>query len=103
MPTTSGAAGVRADASDQCVGGLADERDVDHPTITNAEESGRQTAGERRDLPGFGVNAPDPAGYAFGDVERTIGADGAALAPSRPVTSRVAVGFAVARRSQPTA
>src|SRR5213079_2210798 len=48
-----GAAGVQGDGSDQCVSGLADERDVDYPTITNAEESGWQTAGERRDLPGF--------------------------------------------------
>src|SRR5581483_8064386 len=78
-----GAAGVRGDASDQCVSGLADKRDVDHPTITNAEESGRQTAGERRDLPGFAINAPDPAFQVLGDVERTIGTDGAALGTSQ--------------------
>ncbi len=45
MPTTLVPPESERDDSDQCVGGLADERDVDHPTITNAEiEGGRPLA-----------------------------------------------------------
>ena len=40
--------------------------------------AGRQTAGERRDCPGLRIDARDPAGDAFGDVQRAAGADGAA-------------------------
>ena len=90
MPSTSLPPTSRADESDQYVRGLVDERDVDRPT--DADDRFRQTAGERRDLPGLRIDARDPAGRAFGDVQRTIGADGAARGPLRPVTSRVAVG-----------
>src|SRR6266540_7425507 len=70
------AADVRTDESDQYVRGLADERDVDRPT--DADDRLRQTAGERRDLPGLRIDARDPAGCAFGDVQRTTGANGTA-------------------------
>ena len=76
------AADVRADEGDQCVRDVVDERDVDRPTDdrpTDADDRWRQTAGERRDFPGLRIDARDPAGSAFGDVQRTIGADGAAL------------------------
>ena len=74
------AADVRADQGDQRVGGVANKGHVHRPAETDIGDLLRQTAGERRDLPGFGVNARDPAGCGFGDVERTIGADGAARA-----------------------
>ena len=73
-----GAADVGADQGDQCVRGLTDERDVDRPADTHDRR--RQTAGERRDVPGLGIDARDSAGRAFGDVQRAIGADGAARA-----------------------
>ena len=81
------AADVRADEGDQCVRDVVDERDVDRPTDdrpTDADDRGRQTAGERRDIPGLRIDARDPAGSAFGNVQRTIGADGAALGTLRP-------------------
>ena len=76
------AADVRADEGDQCVRDVVDERDVDRPTDdrpTDADDRCRQTAGERRDFPGQRIDAGDPADSAFGDVQRAIGADGAAL------------------------
>ena len=76
------AADVRADEGDQRVRDVVDERDVNRPTDerpTNADDGRRQTADERRDFPGQRIDARDPAGYALGDVKRTIGADGAAL------------------------
>ena len=69
---------VRADQGDQYVRGLADERDVDRPTNADGLDRFRQTAGERRDLSGLRIDARDPASCTFGDVQRTIGADGAA-------------------------
>ena len=71
------AADVRADEGDQYVRDVVDERDVDRPTDADVDRC-RQTAGERRFLPGLRIDARDPAGSAFGDVQRTIGADGAA-------------------------
>src|SRR5207244_912207 len=67
---------LRADEGDQCVRDVVDERDVDRPT--DADDRGRQTASERRFLSSLWIDARDPAGSAFGDVQRTIGADGAA-------------------------
>ena len=75
------AADVRANEGDQCVRNVVDERDVDRPTdaqTTDGEDRCRQTAGERRFLPGLRIDSRDPAGSAFGDLQRTIGADGAA-------------------------
>ena len=72
------AADVGADEGDQYVRGVADERDVDRPA--EADDRPRQTAGERRDVPRLRIDARDPAGRAFGDVQRATGADGAARA-----------------------
>ena len=75
------AADVRADEGDQCVRSLADERDVHRPAEADAGDHRlRQTAGERRDLPGLRIDARDLAGCAFGDIQRPTGADGAARA-----------------------
>jgi hypothetical protein len=85
------AADVRTDEGDQYVRGLADERDVDRPT--DADDRRRQTGGERRFLPGQRIDARDPAGCAFGNVQRTIEAMALPFAPcTKPVTSRVTVG-----------
>src|SRR5207244_8998389 len=45
---------------------------------TDADDRWRQTASERRFLPGLRIDARDLADSAFGDVQRTIWADGAA-------------------------
>ena len=72
----------------------ANERYVDG--AADADYRRRQTAGKGRDLTGPRIDARDPAGGAFGDVERATGADGAARATLRPDSSRV---FGDARRS----
>jgi hypothetical protein len=76
------AADVGADEGDQCISDVVDERDVDRPTDerpTDANDGRRQATGERCRLASLRIDARDPAGYAFRDVKRTIGADGAAL------------------------
>src|SRR5262249_17946450 len=77
-----GAADVRADKGDQYVRGRADESDVDGPTDADSGDRLRQAAGECRDLPGLGIDARDPARCALGDVQRPVGADGAAYSSS---------------------
>ena len=72
------AAHVRGDKGNQRVRSLTDERDVHRPA--DADDTGRQTAGKRRDLPGYWIDAQDPASRGFGDVQRTTRADGAARA-----------------------
>ena len=72
------AADVGTDKGDQCVRRPADERYVGG--AADAAARFRQTAGKGRDLTGPRIDARDPAGLAFGDVERATGADGAARA-----------------------
>ena len=72
------AADVGSDSSDQCVRRPADERYVGG--AADADDRLRQTAGKGRDLTGPRIDARDPAGGAFGDVERATGADRAARA-----------------------
>ena len=72
------AADVLTDKGDQCVRRPADERYVDG--AADADDRLGQTAGKGRDLTGPRIDARDPAGGAFGDVERATGADGAARA-----------------------
>ena len=71
------AADVRVDEGDQHIRGLADERDVDRPTDADRRDRLRQTASEGCELPGLRIDARDPTGCAFGDVQRTVGTDGA--------------------------
>ena len=72
------AADVRADESDQYVRNVVDECDVDRTTDADCWDRSRQAAGERCFLPGLRIDARDPTDCAFGDVQRTIGTDGAA-------------------------
>src|SRR5581483_3103000 len=80
------AADVRANEGDQCVRDVIDKRDIDRTTderLTDADNCGRQTAGERRDFPSLRIDSRDSAGNAFGNVQSTVRADGAALGTLR--------------------
>ncbi len=87
------AADVLTDNGDQCVHRPADERYVDGAADAG-DDRRRQAAGKGRDLTGPRIDARDPAGLAFGDVERATGADGAARATLEASSSRVEVGGA---------
>jgi hypothetical protein len=98
------AADVRADESDQCVRDVVDERDVDRPTdaeTTDADDRRRQTAGERRFLPGLGSTREILPAAPSVTYSAPSGPMVLPFAPSaKPVTSRVAVGSSHGRRAR---
>src|SRR5436305_8278225 len=67
------------DERDQRVRGIADERDVHRPP--KWDDPRGQAARERRDRPGLRIDARDLAACGLGNVQRTVGPDGAPGAP----------------------
>src|SRR5580658_5836186 len=72
------------DDTHQYVGRGADKGDVHRAAETDAWHRSRQPRGERGFLSGGEIDARDPTHGAFRNVERSIGADGAADRSHQP-------------------